>query len=146
MTSKPLAEVRKSMRVEWYRSPIEHAKLKQLSKRSDLQGWFQAGGHVALYVLTGIVSYVFWSHQNWFGFILALFLHGTVTSFFAGIAPHELGHATVFRTKQLNKIFLYLTSLLSWFDTFDYNTSHTYHHRYTLHPDGDRPNAYAFIE
>jgi fatty acid desaturase len=138
MSYQPLSEVRKTLRVDWYRCPIEHTKLRKLSNRSDVQGWFQAGGHIALYLFTGIVSYMLWSHQNWFGFILALFLHGTVTSFFAGIAPHELGHATVFRTKQLNKIFLYLTSLLSWFDTFDYNTSHTYHHRYTLHPDGDR--------
>src|SRR5690606_18216247 len=29
-------------------------------------------------------------------------------------------------------------SLLSWWDPFDYASSHTYHHRYTLHPEGDR--------
>ena len=43
MTSyPPLADVRKSLRVDWYRCPIEPAKLRELSKRSDLQGWFQA--------------------------------------------------------------------------------------------------------
>lgn len=45
---QPLANVRKNLRVEWYRCPIDHAKLRALSKRSDLQGWFQAGGHFAL--------------------------------------------------------------------------------------------------
>ena len=56
MTSyPPLADVRKSLRVDWYRCPIEPAKLRELSKRSDLQGWFQAGGHLALYALTGFV-------------------------------------------------------------------------------------------
>ena len=59
---------------------------------------------------------------------------------FSGTAPHELGHGTVFRTKWLNKVFLYLFSLLSWWDPFDYASSHTYHHRYTLHPEGDREN------
>ncbi|MCZ7544260.1 MAG: fatty acid desaturase [Anaerolineae bacterium] len=54
------------------------------------------------------------------------------------MAPHELGHGTVFRTKRLNKFFMYLFSLLSWWDPFDYASSHTYHHRYTLHPEGDR--------
>lgn len=138
MSHKPLAEVRKTLRVEWYRSPIEGAKLRELSKRSDLQGWFQAGGHLALFATTGIVTYFFWSQQLWLGFVAALFLHGTVGSFFVGIAPHELGHGSVFRTKWLNKFFTYVFSLLSWWDPFDYASSHTYHHRYTLHPEGDR--------
>jgi fatty acid desaturase len=140
MSYQPLADVRKTLRVDWYRCPIEHAKLRELSKRSDLQGWFQAGGHLALFAVTGILVYLFWAQQVWLAFILALFAHGTVGSFFAGVAPHELGHGTVFRTKRLNKIFLYLFSLISWWDPFDYASSHTYHHRYTLHPDGDREN------
>ena len=134
----PLAEVRQTLRVKWYRCPIEPAKLRKLMKRSDLQGWFQAGGHLALFVGTGVLGYLFWSRQMWLGFVAALFAHGTIGSFFAGVAPHELGHGTVFRTKWLNKIFLYLYSLLSWWDPFDYAMSHTYHHRYTLHPEGDR--------
>ena len=36
------------------------------------------------------------------------------------------------------QFFLYLFSLIGWWDHFDYASSHTYHHRYTLHPDGDR--------
>jgi fatty acid desaturase len=138
MSYQPLADVRKTLRVDWYRCPIEHAKLRELSKRSDLQGWFQAGGHLALFAVTGSLVYLFWAQQIWLAFVLALFAHGTVGSFFLGIAPHELGHGTVFRTKVLNKIFLYLFSLLSWWDPFDYASSHTYHHRYTLHSEGDR--------
>jgi fatty acid desaturase len=140
MSYPPLAEVRKTLRVDWYRCRIDHATLRELSKRSDLQGWFQAGGHLALYVVTGALVYLFWAQQLWLAFALALFAHGTVTSFFVGIAPHELGHGTVFRTKWLNKFFMYLFSLLSWWDPFDYASSHTYHHRYTLHPAGDREN------
>ncbi len=138
MSYPPLADVRKTLRVDWYRSPIPGAKLRELSRRSDLQGWFQAGGHFSLFLLTGALVFHFWSLQLWGAFLVALFCHGTVTSFFKGIAAHELGHGTVFRTKWLNKAFLYLYSLISWFDTFDYNMSHTYHHRYTLHPEGDR--------
>ena len=72
--------------------------------------------------------------------LIALFFHGTVTSFFTGTAPHELGHGTVFKTKWLNKFFLYFFSLIGWWDHFDYASSHTYHHRYTLHAEGDREN------
>ena len=138
MSYPPLADVRKTLRVEWYRSPIPGKRLRELSRRSDAQGWFQAGGHLALFCLTGALVFHFWSLQLWGAFLLALFCHGTVTSFFSGIAPHELGHGTVFRTKRLNKIFLHIFSLIGWFDTYDYNMSHTYHHRYTLHPEGDR--------
>ena len=139
-TYQPLAEVRKNLRVGWYRCPIEHAKLRELSKRSDLRGWFQAGGHLVLFAGTGALVYLFWSQQIWLGFVVALFAHGTVGSFLLDVAPHELGHGTVFRTKWLNKLFLYLYSLLSWWDPFDYGSSHTYHHRYTQYPDADREN------
>lgn len=140
MIYQPLAEVRKTLRVEWYRSPIEREKLRELSKRSDLQGWMQAGGHLALFAGTGTLAYFCWSREIWIGLAVALFAHGTVGTFFAGVPPHELGHGTVFRTKWLNKFFMYLFSLLSWWDPFDYATSHTYHHRYSMYPDGDREN------
>ncbi len=141
MTYPPLTEVRKNLRVKWYRCPIDGPKLRELTKRSDLQGWLQAGGHLALFLLTGALTYVLWAQQMWVAFALALLLHGSVGGFFFGTAPHELGHGTVFRTKWLNKVFLYLFSLLSWWDPFDYASSHTYHHRYTQYPDGDRENV-----
>ena len=119
----PLSEVRKTVRVEWYRCPLEHSKLRKLSRRSNLQGWFQAGGHLALFISTGSLTYYFWNVGNWLIFSIMLFAHGTIGSFFSGVAPHELGHGTVFRTKWLNKFFMYLFSLLSWWDPFDYASS-----------------------
>ena len=87
----------------------------------------------------------------WLGFAVALFVHGSFGTFVAGAAVHELGHGTVFRSRWLNQLFLYLFSLLAWWNPFDYGLSHTYHHRYTLHPEGDRevllplPRASGFI-
>lgn len=136
----PLSDVRKSLRIKWYRCPIEPSVLRELLKRSDLKGFRQAGGHFALWLVTGCLVYAAWANEAWLGLTLALFLHGVVASFFSGTAPHELGHGTVFRTPWLNRAFLYLFSLISWWDPFDYASSHTYHHRYTLHPEGDREN------
>ncbi len=138
MTYQELSEVRKTLRVDWYRCKTRPGLLRELSRRSDAQAWFQAGGHLALFILTGALVFYFWSHGLWLAMLLALFCHGTVTSFFRGVAPHELGHGTVFKTKWLNKFFMYLFSLIGWWDHFDYASSHTYHHRYTLHPEGDR--------
>ncbi len=140
MDYQPLSEVRDSLQVNWYRTKFDPKKLRELSKRSDAKGWFQAGGHLALFALTGTLVFVFWQQENWLAFLVALFIHGTISSFFSGTAPHELGHASVFKTKWLNSFFLYLFSLISWWDPFDYASSHTYHHRYTLHPEGDREN------
>ncbi len=138
MAYQELSEVRKTLRVDWYRCKTRPGLLREMSRRSDAQGWFQAGGHLALFIFTGSLVFLFWSQGLWLAFLLALFCHGTVTSFFRGVAPHELGHGTVFKTKWLNKFFMYLFSLIGWWDHFDYASSHTYHHRYTLHPEGDR--------
>ena len=68
MSYPPLADVRKTLRVEWYRSPISGKRLRELSQRSDRQGWFQAGGHFALFLLTGALVFHFWSLQLWGAF------------------------------------------------------------------------------
>ncbi len=128
----------KKHRVNWYRTPIDIEDLRNLTLRSDFHGWIQVGGHLSVYFITGFLTFMFWNLEAWWAFFIALFFHGTVSSFFRGVVPHELGHGTVFRTKKLNKFFLYFFSLVGWWDPFDYAMSHTYHHRYTIHPDYDR--------
>lgn len=138
LTYKSLSEVRDSLNVQWYRSKMPPDRFRALSQRSDRKGWVQVGGHLLLFCATGWAVYFTWSQGWWLAFLAALFLHGTIASFFRGTAVHELGHGTVFRTKWLNGLFLYLFSMISWWNPFDYAASHTYHHRYTLHPEGDR--------
>ena len=133
----PLADVRRTLRVKWYRSPIDPGLLRQFMRRSDLQGWWQALGVIGYLAGTALVTYHFFARQQWVAFAVALFAYGTF-SCFLGAASHELDHGTVFRTKALNRFFLRLFSLITWFNPDDYALSHTYHHRYTLHPDGDR--------
>ena len=141
---RPLVQVRKDLRVEWYRSPIDRARLRELSRRSDLQR--MVSGWRASHALRS-------SRPADLPFLVAGCLAGLhrrivraryVGSFFYGAAPHELGHGTVFHTKWLNKLFMHLFGLLGWSDHFDYASSHTYHHRYTMYPDGDRENLPSF--
>ena len=133
-----LGEVKKNFKVKWYRSPIDPAKLRKLMQRSDLQGGLQTFGHLGLFTVTGIATAYFFIHNQWVLFALSLWCHGTVGIFFRGIATHELGHGTVFKTKWLNGFFLRFFSIISFWNFHEYAMSHTYHHRYTLHPDGDR--------
>ena len=138
MAFPPLSEVRNNLKPQWYRSKIDPDKFRKFSKRNNYKGFVQAGGHFGLFCITGLSVYLSWSNSYWILFVFAVFIHGTISSFFKGTAVHELGHGTVFETKWLNKFFLYLFSLISWWNPFDYAASHTYHHRYTLHPEGDR--------
>ncbi len=137
-TFEPLNEVRKNLKINWYRCPIDKDLLRELTGKSDLKGWMQAGGHLCLFVCTGLLTYYFFAQGWWIAFFLALFTHGTVGSFFPGLVTHELGHGTVFRTRWLNKFFLYIYAVLGWDNFYDYSFSHTYHHLYTLHLRGDR--------
>ena len=53
-TYEPMKTVRESLKISWYRSPVESARLKDLTRRSDLRGALQTLGHIVLLVLTGL--------------------------------------------------------------------------------------------
>ena len=56
---QPLNAVRKKLRIKWYRSPIDKEILRELTLKSDFKGWVQASGHLAVFLLTGIITYFF---------------------------------------------------------------------------------------
>jgi fatty acid desaturase len=134
---EPLSEVRRDFTVAWYRCPIEPARLRELTRRSNFKGFSQTLGHLALMGALAFLTYWCFDRGTWVAFAFSLFAFGTVYSF-ANHACHELSHGTVFRTKWLNALFLRVFSLLGWFNFHQYKQSHTYHHLYTLHPRGDR--------
>lgn len=110
-------------------------------QRSDAQGFYQTLAHLSFWFVTGSLVYFCWLRAMYPAMIVALWMHGTVGSTFI-YGCHELGHATVFKTRWLNKFFLSIFSVLWWWDPIDYAASHTYHHRYTQFPEGDRENLF----
>jgi fatty acid desaturase len=134
---EPMQQVRKSLQITWYRCPIGPTRLREVTRRSDLQGLLQTFGHLLVVSFTGICTWLCFDHGIWIGFAFALFIHGTIYSLLSS-GNHELSHGTVFRTKWMNPFFLHALSLLTWFNHYDYKLSHTYHHLFTLHPQGDR--------
>ena len=145
-TYPSLAEVRKSLVVRWYRCPIDRTRLHSyFMVRSDLEGAMQCLGHFLIWLCTGAVL---WRAAEPAGgapvscgsLAIALFVHGTVGSTFL-YGCHELGHGTVFKSRWLNRFWLHVYSALSWWDPYDYGTSHTYHHRYSQYVEGDRENV-----
>lgn len=136
-----LDDVRKNLQIRWYRCPMKRGALGPLMQRSDAQGLFQAIGHIAIWACTGALVYHCWSQSKLALGFFAMWCHGTVGSTFV-YGCHELGHGTVFKTKALNSAFLYIFSILFWWEPFDYAASHTYHHRYSQYPEGDRENLF----
>jgi len=122
--------------ITWYRTPLDSKVFKSLHEKSDLLGWLQTGGFLALLLLTG--STTFYSSTHWpLGVTLLLLLcHGSLTWFYIN-AVHELGHNTVFRTKALNSFFERFFSFFGWVNFEMFDVSHTRHHRYTLHQPDD---------
>ena len=134
---EPMIDVSKNLNIRWYRCPVDKAVLRDLMKPDDIKGLSHAIGHLTLWGVLGATAFYMFMQEIWVGFFVALFLQGVVASFFT--APHhELCHKTVFKTKWLNDFFLYIFALLGWQNFRIYQFSHNYHHRFTLHIEGDR--------
>lgn len=137
ITNRRLSDIRSTLKIDWYRCPIDRDRLKTLSQRSNWLASFQTAGHLGLLLITGITTWSLFEQDNWAGFLLALFAYGSVASFLS--APHhEFCHGSVFKSRRLNELFLRLFSTLGWLNFYVYKFSHSYHHRYTLHIEGDR--------
>jgi fatty acid desaturase len=129
-------QARKGRQIRWYRTPIDKELLKSLSTRSDFLGAVQTLGYLGIYGTTGTLSVLGWWWWPWWAVLPVVFLHGMVTAFMIN-GVHELGHGTVFRTKQLNSLFCHVLAFLGWINHRMFAASHSRHHAYTLHPPDD---------
>ena len=124
--------------INWYRSPIEKETLRNLTKRSDLRGWIQAGSFLVIYAaLTGLAIF-FFSMRWWAPMVIVCYLHSLFVNMMGiSAAVHELSHGTPFKTKWVNEVFLYLFSFLTWNNPIHFRASHILsHHQFTLFEAG----------
>jgi fatty acid desaturase len=132
-----MRDVGKTLQIRWYRCPVDKQLLRELMTPNDWRGLFLALGHLGFWLVSGSAAFYLYLQQLWLPFAAMLFCHGTIAAFLT--APHhELCHRTVFRTKFLNEAFLRIYALIGWSNFEIYQFSHNYHHRFTLHPEGDR--------
>jgi len=134
----------KTTKINWYRCRVDPKVMGQLMQCSDWQGFKQAGGHLALWLTTGMLAYLAFRQinvANWFWSVpllyVAMFTHGTVSAFLGGTACHELSHKTPFKTKSINECFLKVFAFLAWWDQVWFRPSHIRHHQVTVHHDYD---------
>jgi fatty acid desaturase len=131
------ANQRKGVEINWYRTPLPKAEVKEIYRRSDAKALVQTLGYLAIYAGTAAASILaVTANSPWWLIILCVFLHGTVAAFMIN-GVHELGHGTVFKTKWLNQFFVHILAFLGWINHEKFQCSHLRHHRYTLHPPDD---------
>jgi len=137
-------EFLKDKTISWYRCKVDPAVMKELTKRSDLQGLSHSLGFLGLCFLTGALAYFVFLRidgNSWIWsvplLLVALFFHGTFCHFLGGPPCHELMHRTPFKTKALNEFFLRVFSFLGWWDFVWFRPSHIKHHQVTVHEDYD---------
>ena len=131
-----MADTQKIRRIDWYRIPLSPEELKAFNQRSDVKGLVMSLGFLGILVCTGGLSVYAVYHWHWLLAIACIYLHGTCFAFQIN-AVHELGHGTVFKTKWLNSLFFRVFGFLGWINFDHFDSSHTLHHRYTLHPPDD---------
>ena len=113
---------------------LERKTLKSLCRRSDTPGLVFLAKWMLSLLLTGyLVHLAMGSAWLW----PALFVYGTVISLPAYAMSHESAHGTAFRTRWLNEIVFWITSLIYLEEPLHRRYTHTNHHTYTWHVGKD---------
>jgi fatty acid desaturase len=112
---------------------VEPKRLKQLSQKSDRQGWLQVGMHSGSIALNTIVLLSTWGSAFMVPFFI---IQGVlINCLYAGV--HELSHNSVFKTRKLNEWFGRLFSFILLMGRDQDKYEHFQHHRYTQDVERD---------
>jgi fatty acid desaturase len=121
-------------KIGWYRTPIDISVLQELTKKSDLKGFLQAGSFLLVFLITTSIAVWFFLQKMWIPMIAMCYIHSMFLGFVSmAAAVHELSHGTVFKNKKINDFFYNLFCFLTWNNPVHFRASHTYHHQFTVH-------------
>tara|TARA_B100001250_G_scaffold413842_1_gene449422 strand:- start:1723 stop:2724 length:1002 start_codon:yes stop_codon:yes gene_type:complete len=109
---------------KYYRCKVEKEVLKDLSRKSDLQGLAHVFIFFSLLILAGYLVFYNWGTRWSFVWI---FIYGNIYSF-ANAMWHETGHKTAFKTSILNEIFYNISCYMACFEPTRWRYSHFIHH------------------
>ena len=135
-TLEPKTERAPGQQIKWYRCPVSKDDLAKLNQRSDVLGMLQTLGYLGVLALTGTAAFVVWQKFAWYWSIPLCFVHAACWHFLIN-GFHELIHDSVFKTRALNRFFLWVYSFLGQYNHIHFWASHTEHHKFTLHPPDD---------
>ncbi len=119
--------------------PLDRARVRELSKRSDAKGFARLAAHMAILAATGTLVWL--AHGVWWLMLPAMTVHGIAIAFvFTG--HHELIHRTAFKSRRLNDWIALGTGFMVFYPAYYYRLFHFTHHRFTQDPERDPELGY----
>ena len=113
---------------------LDRKRLRALAARSDRPGLIYLAQWFALLAGTG---YLVWSALGSGWAWPAMFAHGVLLTVPVYAISHETAHGTAFRTRWLNELVFWVTSLLYMEEPLHRRYTHTNHHTFTWHVGKD---------
>jgi len=107
---------------------LERKLTKQLMQRSDRPGLIWLAQWILLLVATGYLLYL---SEGTAWFIPMLIVYGSVISVPAYALSHECAHGTAFRTRWINEILFWISSVIYYEEPYYRRYAHASHHTYT---------------
>ncbi len=110
---------------EWYTSPIDRKRMKELMKRKNGRAirdtiiWF------ATLVILAYIAFLSWG--TWWA-IPAFAIYGGVYALTGNSRWHEAGHGTMFKTPWMNEVVYQIASFMNLFPATPWRWSHVRHH------------------
>jgi fatty acid desaturase len=114
---------------EWYKSPVERKRLKELMKRSDRRATRDTILWFAVLLGFGTAGVLTW--RSWWSLPI-FFVYGTFYGSTADARWHECGHRTAFKTDWKNNVVYQIACFMLWREPEVWRWSHTQHHTNTI--------------
>jgi len=128
--------------MRWERPAIARDLLRELNKRSTLDGSMRVIVHIGLIIATAWLTVIVWRENILLG-VVPFLAYCWLVGFLNGI-EHEMRHKTVFprRLEWLSEVIYFLIHTLWKMGTRNQRVSHVTHHRYTMVRDVDPEPAF----
>jgi fatty acid desaturase len=120
---------------EWYRSPVDRKRMKQLMQRSDGRAIRDTVVWLALIAGLGAAIVLSWFH--WWSLLLMV-PYGMLWSLGGDSRCHESCHGTAFRTFWLNELVFQISCFMTLREPIVRRWDHTRHHTDTIIVGRDR--------
>jgi fatty acid desaturase len=120
---------------DWYRTPVERKRMKQLMQRSDGPALRNTALWLGLIIATGAAGVLTWT--SWWSLPI-FFVYGTLVGSGGDARCHEAGHGTAFRTPRFNEIVFQLGCFTTMREPLVRRWDHTRHHTDTVIVGRDR--------
>ena len=109
---------------KWYRPKFDKEVIKELSKKSDIEGLLHVTIFFCVLLVLAILAYLTWG--TWWS-VLWFFIYGNIYCFSNPIW-HETGHKTAFKSKFLNELFYFISCFMAYFEPTRWRYTHFIHH------------------